>query len=163
MVKLLRNEWFRLILASTTAVVATAVAFLVFSDSASAPGHVMLTTGAYGAGVNPRNWSEALPLTAAEAVTAGWEDPGLCSSGRGRYFQKEGAPYHLLYNHRDDLIGIYHFSENEMPPPWEKLDELKGGGRITILEEHWGIFVYFQDPTRACLGPFTPGQVGNRQ
>ena len=79
---------------------------------------VMLTTGgsiapigaSYGAGVNPTRWSVELPLTAAEAVAAGWKDPILCSPGRGRYFQKgtpeEGEPFFLLYNDQDELIGI---------------------------------------------------------
>lgn len=42
-----------------------------------------------------------LPLTAADAVAAGREDPFLCSAGRGRYFQKVGGgevPYVLAYD-----------------------------------------------------------------
>ena len=96
-----------------------------------------------------------LPLTATEAVLAGWKDPVLCRVGRGRYFQKgdvnEVEPYFLMYNSEDDLIGIYQFSEFEMPPPWERMDSLKGGGGLTIIDyPHWGLFVYFQDSTRAC-------------
>ena len=40
-----------------------------------------------------------LPLTAAEAVAAGWTDPIYCATGKGRFFQKapagEGEPYFL--------------------------------------------------------------------
>ena len=96
-----------------------------------------------------------LPLTAAAAVAAGWNDPVLCTVGRGRYFQKgdagEGEPYFLMYNSFDRLIGIYQFSEAEMPSPWEQMDSLTGGGGLTLIDfEHWGMFVYFQDSTRAC-------------
>ncbi len=97
----------------------------------------------------------SLPLTAAEAVAAGWTDPIFCSSGRGRYFQKgpagEGEPFFLMYNGDDQLIGMYQFSKSEMPTPWKRLDELRGGGGLTLLDfEHWGLIVFFQDPTRAC-------------
>ena len=96
-----------------------------------------------------------LPITAVEAVAAGWKDPVLCRVGRGRYFQKgpvgEAEPYFLMYNSLDRLIGIYQFSEAEMPPPWEQMDSLLGGGGLTLIDfPHWGVFVYFQDSTRAC-------------
>ena len=95
-----------------------------------------------------------LPLTAAEAVAAGWKNPVLCSAGRGRYFQKgtpdEGEPYFLLYNDQDELIGIYQFSETEMPPPWKRYDELRGAGSLLLLEEHWSLLVFFRDWIRAC-------------
>ncbi len=97
----------------------------------------------------------SLPLTAAEAVADGWTDPIFCSAGRGRYFQKgpagEGEPFFLMYNGDDELIGMYQFSKSEMPTPWKRLDELRGGGGLTLIDfEHWGLLVYFQDPTRAC-------------
>ena len=97
-----------------------------------------------------------LPTTADEAVSAGWKDPFLCSTGRGRYFQNEvkEVPYFLMFNFEDNLIGLYHFSDNEMPYPWRRTEELKGGGGIPLIEEeHWGLFVYFQNPTRACRTP----------
>ena len=61
----------------------------------------------------------ALPTTAAEAVSAGWKDPFLCSAGRGRYFQNEveETPYFLMFDHEDNLTGVYLFSESEMPFP----------------------------------------------
>ncbi len=96
-----------------------------------------------------------LPLTAAEAVAAGWTDPIFCSPGRGRYFHKgpagEGEPFFLMYNSADELIGMYLFTKSEMPIPWKRLDELRGGGGITIVDfEHWGLIVFYQDSTRAC-------------
>ena len=48
------------------------------------PGAVVLET-------DIENFSHYLPLTTAEAVASGWEDPILCSPGRGRYFWK-GTP-----------------------------------------------------------------------
>ena len=80
----------------------------------------------------------SLPLTAAEAVADGWTDPIFCSPGRGRYFQKgpagEGEPFFLMYNGADELIGMYQFTRSETPTPWKRLDELRGGGGLTIIE-----------------------------
>ena len=97
----------------------------------------------------------SLPLTAAAAVAEGWTDPIFCSAGRGRYFQRgpvgEGEPFFLMYNGDDQLIGMYQFSKSEMPIPWKRLDELKGGGSQVLIDfEHWGLFLYNRDPTRAC-------------
>jgi hypothetical protein len=94
-----------------------------------------------------------LPRTGAEAVAAGWKDPILCSSGRGKYFQKTGdpdVPYVLMYDNEDELIGIYLLSDTEMPSPWESAEQITSGGAPIIDYEHWGLFVYFGDPTRAC-------------
>jgi hypothetical protein len=96
-----------------------------------------------------------LPLTTADAVAAGWKDPVFCSPGRGRYFTKGPAgdadPYVLMYNDVDELIGLYLYIKSEMPPPWDQLDELLGGGGSPIVDfEHWGLFVYFQDSVLAC-------------
>ena len=97
----------------------------------------------------------SLPLTAAEAVADGWTDPIFCSVGRGRYFQKgpvgEGEPFFLMYNADDELLGMYLFSKSEMPSPWHRWDELKGGGGLTLIDfEHWSLVVFTQDATRAC-------------
>ena len=96
-----------------------------------------------------------LPLTAAAAVADGWIDPIFCSAGRGRYFQTgpagENEPFFLMYNGDDQLMGMYLFSTSEMPSPWKRLDDLRGGGGLTLIDfEHWGLLVYNQDPTRAC-------------
>lgn len=114
-----------------------------------------------------------LPITAAEAVVGGWKDPVLCSIGRGRFFQKglvgEGEPYFLMYDAVDRLIGIYQYSEFEMPPPWEKHDQLSGGGGLTIIDyPHWSLVIYFRDPVKACkteegagvLSGYFPGDGG---
>lgn len=102
-----------------------------------------------------QDFALALPMTASEAVAAGWKDPELCRIGRGRYFYKgvagEGDPYFLMFNDKDRLIGVYQFSEMEMPAPWEQMESLTGGGGQVIVDfEHWGLFLYFQDSTRAC-------------
>ena len=163
MVQLLRNQWIRTALVVVVmAVLAAALAAAVASRSDSAPSvgdRVMLTTGGSVATdrwlvPGDKRWSEELPLTAAEAVAAGWTDPILCSTGRGRYFRRsqegEDVPYFLMYNNVDELISIYHYSEQEMPPPWERLSELRGGAGVAVLDQHWGLFVYFQDPIQAC-------------
>ena len=184
MADLIFNRWFQLGAATTIAVVVGAVIGLLiagsgtvgsvrdaagvaatgeFSDDTGFVGPVMLRAGG---GFQARGENESdvalgqdfgleLPITAAEAVAAGWQDPRLCRVGRGRYFQKgivgEGEPYFLMYNNFDRLIGIYQFSETEMPPPWEQMDSLAGGSGEDIIDfEHWGLFVYFQDSTRAC-------------
>ena len=92
-----------------------------------------------------------LPLTAAAAVAAGWKDPGQCLAGQGRYFTKgtagEGEPYVLMYNKADNPIGIYHFSLSELPAPFTKKAGLTEAG---LSADHWGLFIYFVDPTNAC-------------
>ena len=97
---------------------------------------------------------EELPLTAAEAVSAGWKDPLVCGVGRGRYFHREeegaGDPFFLMYNADDELIGVYLYIKEEMPPPWQHVEGLVSGGLPVLDSEHWGMFVYFQEPTRAC-------------
>jgi hypothetical protein len=56
-----------------------------------------------------------------------------------------------MYNDVDSLIGVYLYSSDEMPPPWDKVDEILGGGGIPVVDyEHWGVFVYFQDSVKAC-------------
>ena len=99
--------------------------------------------------------AEDLPLTAAEATAAGWRDLVRCFRGRGRYFEKMDAtgqpgPYLLMFNDEDELVGVYLVSRIEMPvPPWEYLKE----GLIGVMSyefEHWGLPVYFKDPTLAC-------------
>ena len=102
-------------------------------------------------------------MTSSEAIAAGWKDSVLCRVGRGRYFQKgnvdEDEQFFLMYNTQDRLIGIYYFSEDEMRAPWEQMDTLEGAGGLTLIDfPHWGLFVYFEDSTRACAT--TEEQVG---
>ena len=162
----LRNQWFRLGAASTlAALLGAAIAVAIVLGALSGPSagdHVSLTSGGnVGASIRANIPaigvpSLELPLTAAEAVAAGWEDPILCSVGRGRYFQKApdaaDDPFFLMFNSEDELIGIYLVSKNEMPsPPWRRVDELKGAGSKTIIDAaHWSLIVYFRDPARAC-------------
>ena len=159
------NRWIRY--AALTfmvgAAVGAVVTFLIFSRGPSATvlgDRVVFTsggsipTGAVVLETDIENFSHYLPLTTAEAVAAGWEDPILCSPGRGRYFWKgtpdEGEPYFLLYTDQDELIGIYQFIQTEMPAPWRMVDELIGGGGLRLLEEHWSLLIFFRDSTRAC-------------
>ena len=102
-----------------------------------------------------------MPFTAAEAVAAGWEDPILCSPGRGRYFTKgpagEADPYVLMYNDVDELIGIYLYSMVEQPPPWKKTESIRGDGKLPVIDfEHWGLFLFFLDTLKACESPAGP-------
>ena len=117
---LLRNQWAQL---ATVGIVAVLLGLVVsaalFSAGPSDPtlGPVKLTTGGSVHSILPNNprasrqiVDEELPLTAAEAVAAGWKDPILCSTGRGRYFQKTGGeevPYLLMYDAADQLTGMY--------------------------------------------------------
>ena len=61
----------------------------------------------------------------------------------------------LMYNHEDKLLGMYMFSETEMPsPPWFHVLRLQG---VYDLEyEHWGLEIMFRQPKLAC-GPRRPG------
>ena len=126
MAKLLQNRWAQLAGVSIlTALVVALAVYLVMSDSGGSTGlstgdHVSFTSGGAVRGmrrvvdaidtIESVVPSEALPLTASEAVAAGWKDPVLCDSGRGRFFQKEGGtqiePYYLMYSHEDRLIGV---------------------------------------------------------
>ena len=96
-----------------------------------------------------------LPLTAAEATSAGWTDLIRCFRGRGRYFEKKDAtgqpgPNMLMFNDENELIGVYLVSRIEMPvPPWEYMED----GLIGVMSyefEHWGLPIYMKDPTLAC-------------
>ena len=131
------------------------------SDAASVGDRALLTTG--GRGLQPGQvvatveeiFEVQLPLTAAAAVGAGWVDPVFCSPGRGRYFGREQAgvtePYFLMFDTSDQLIGMYMLSDTEMPAPWLRTELLQGSGAAPVVDqEHWGLYVYFQEPTRAC-------------
>ena len=163
------NRWIQLAaIGVVMALLGLIVSVMMFSADSSGPtlGPVKLITGgtarATGSSFLGSSSSiqragdiveEELPLTAAEAVAAGWKDPILCSTGRGRYFQKTGGeevPYLLMYDAADQLTGMYMVSETEMPAPWERTEEILGGAGPVIDYEHWGLFIYFRDPTQAC-------------
>ncbi len=170
MAGLVQNRW--ILLTSGYVVAAVLLAALVVSvltgdsSTTSVGDRVFLTSGGtvqisgfsgsfYGIMASQVPVEMTLPLTAAAAVAEGWTDPIFCSVGRGRYFQKgpagEGEPFFLMYNADDKLMGMYMFSKSEMPIPWKRLDELRGGGGKLVIDfEHWGLLVYLQDPTRAC-------------
>ena len=98
-----------------------------------------------------------LPYTGVEAIAAGLEDPVLCRFGRGKYFLSDGfykdSEYRLIYNYDNQLAGIYLYTENTMPNPWLKIDELRGGGGTIVVEKkHYGLFVFFRDPDESCKG-----------
>ena len=106
-----------------------------------------------------------VPLTAAEAAAAGWTDPaGECLHRQGRFLHKESEPYVLIYNLEDSLIGMYLYSEKEMPsPPWHFFDARTaiGVGRPSMPRvlkfpdlgfDHWALSVYFKTPAVACRG-----------
>jgi hypothetical protein len=101
--------------------------------------------------------SKELPFTGAEAVAAGLQDPVLCSFGRGKFYLSEDyykdSEYLIVYNYEDKITGLYLFTENIMPNPWLKLDELRGGGGLPVVDkEHHGLFVLFRDPNDSCKG-----------
>ena len=164
MAQLLRILWVRAGgLVAAGIVVGAAVSFLVFSTGSSVTSvgdRVLFTSGASVLGGNMDLFlgaidvGEELPLTAAEAMAAGWVDPIFCGVGRGRYFHRgeEGAgdPYFLMYNADDEFIGVYLYIREEMPAPWEHMEGLVSGGVPVVDFEHWGMFVYFKEPTRAC-------------
>ena len=148
---MLRDRRVQIVGGAILLVVVTAVATVVIlralSSTVSLGDRVVLSGG-------PRDSvSVDLPLTDAEAVAAGWEDPVLCFARKGRYFRKETdgqlASYMLMYNDAGQLRGMYTFSNNEMPsPPWELVTGLRG---VPELEyEHWALEVTFRSPQLAC-------------
>ena len=173
MMEPLKNRWTQLIIVAVLMALAGGVgAQLVFSQGAAdqiveVADRVMLTSpiptgqgnltggGASFVGAAADVFAEELPLTAAAAIAAGWQDPVLCDAGRGRTFKKDSlqdAPYLLIYDRDDELLGMYWFSMNEVTgAPWSKMTDLVVAGRSVIEEEHWAMLVYFRDPTiRAC-------------
>ena len=59
-----------------------------------------------------------VPLMAIEAAAAGWTEPaGKCVQRQGRFFHKEGEPSVLIYKLQGSLIGMYLYSQEEMPSP----------------------------------------------
>ena len=93
-----------------------------------------------------------VPLTDAEASLAGWtEAAGQCIQGHGRFFDKEQAPYNLIYDLDGSLIGIYLFSLTEMPsPPW-RFTEATAATYPQLGLEHWALSLFFNDPSRPCV------------
>jgi hypothetical protein len=163
MQQLLRNRWVQTGALTVVAVVVTAViSFLIFGGGAgdTSAGLFFATggttaTGEGGGLIGAPNVH--LPATAAEAVAVGWKETASCTSERGRYFQHdapgENDSYLLVYDLDDQVIGVYLYSMAELPAPWQHMDQLLGEGGTAPLDfEHWGIFVYIQDPIGACIG-----------
>ena len=97
-----------------------------------------------------------LPMTAVEAKSEGWVDSILCASGKGRYFYKSNSessnqtPYLLMYNIKDELIGVYFYTIFQMPEPWKTKDELKPFSETIIDFQHSNLIIFFKDPVNAC-------------
>lgn len=94
---------------------------------------------------------EQMPLTADDAVQAGWIDTGACVPNMGRHFIRMAGerpgPLTLLYSSGGDITGVELDSLTEQAtPPWEHLPEGHPGMEI----EHWTIHMYFADPAGAC-------------
>ena len=117
--------------------------------SSASVGDRLILTG------NPQNAGLNIPLSTVDATTAGWIDPILCAPGRGRYFTKDDSSNLIvLYNNYENVAGVYIRSDVEMPEPWKKIDSLKGGGGIELIDkEHWGLYTFFSDPIEACQRP----------
>ena len=102
-----------------------------------------------------------LPLTAPAAAAAGWTDPeGECLHRQGRFLHREGEPYVLIYNTEDSLIGMYLYTEKEMPSPWRFFKNRTAimGFSQALLKfpdlgyDHWALSVYFKTPSVPCGG-----------
>ncbi len=94
---------------------------------------------------------DELPLTAGEAIDAGWIATDECVPEMGRHFLKmageQPGPMILMFNPDGELIGVELESLSEQPsPPWEHLQE----GHPGMEFEHWTIHMYFDDPAEAC-------------
>ena len=104
---------------------------------------------------NPQTDKLSIPLSTANATASGWIDPILCAAGRGRYFTKpDSTNLIILYNNQENVMGLYISSDVEMPEPWKKIDALKGGGGLELIDkEHWGLYAFFNDSLKACERP----------
>ena len=97
-----------------------------------------------------QSWEENLPLTLNEARNLRWEKEVKCVPSVGYYSRLAASndspePYSLIFDNNNKVIGIYFFSENEQGTPWE---QMQATGPFHYL--HWGLHIFFQDPTNAC-------------
>ena len=95
-------------------------------------------------------WEETLPLTLSEARNLRWEKEVSCVKGVGYYSRRTSAndtaePYSLIFDNKDNVIGIYFYSQNEQSSPWQ---QVQSTGPFPY--PHWGLYILFQDSTNAC-------------
>jgi hypothetical protein len=97
-------------------------------------------------------WEETLPLTLNEARNLRWKKEVSCVSGVGHYSRKNAAKsaaaesYSLIFDSKDKVIGVYFYSENQQDSPWQ---QMQSAGPFPY--PHWGLHIFFQDSTNACL------------
>ena len=130
------------------------------NDINSAGNLLMLATGhsAIAAGNSEQRvyvsegqlWEETLPLTLREARNLRWEKEVSCVKGVGYYSRRTSAndtaePYSLIFDNKDNVIGIYFYSQNEQSSPWQ---QVQSTGPFPY--PHWGLHILFQDSTNAC-------------
>ena len=94
--------------------------------------------------------SYSIPINVDEAIAQGWPDPIFCSQGRGKYYSNPVFNYIIMYNGDGNPIGIYQYSEESKSAPWWKTKEILSGGLKVVEQEHYGLFIFFADATRAC-------------
>ena len=164
MERILLQRWFQLTVGGVAAfVLGLAVWLLTFGGPLAAierPDRVVLHGGS-------PTLAAPVPLTAPQAAAAGWTEPagaGKCITEQGRFFHKESEPYVLIYNRKESLIGMYLYSQKEMPsPPWRFFEAGAtmfgaAGGHAGALSprfpklgfDHWGLSVYFKTPSGPC-------------
>ena len=94
--------------------------------------------------------SYSIPANVDEAIAQGWPDPIFCSQGRGKYYSNPAFQHIIMYNGDGNPIGIYQYTEQSMPAPWWKTTRILSGGIEIVAKEHYGLFIFFADATRAC-------------
>ena len=94
--------------------------------------------------------SYSIPINVDAAIAQGWPDPIFCSQGRGKYYSNPDFDYIIMYNGDGNPIGIYQYSEEPKPAPWWKTKAILSGGLEVVEQEHYGLFIFFADATRAC-------------
>ncbi len=94
--------------------------------------------------------SYSIPVNVDAAIAQGWPDPIFCSQGRGKYYSNPDFNYIIMYNGDGNPIGIYQYSEEPKPAPWWKTKAILSGGLQVVDQEHYGLFIFFADATRAC-------------
>ena len=86
---------------------------------------------------------KALSKSSEKKILKLWEGLGYYS--RRTAGNDTAEPYSLIFDNKDNVIGIYFYSQNEQSHPWQ---QVQSTGPFPY--PHWGLHFLLQDSTNAC-------------